>query len=87
MKTELAKAGICLNVDKDTVSFDGHISPHPNDLMLDSHNDHRIAMALAALSLKHRSVSISRPGCVAKSYPGFWNDLSAAGFVVVFVQE
>jgi len=37
--------------------------------------DHRIAMAAAILALRRPGVLIEDPGCVAKSYPGFFRDL------------
>ena len=41
-----------------------------------SHNDHRIVMALAPLSMLVGNVSFDRPEVVEKSYPGFWKDAS-----------
>ena len=41
-------------------------------------NDHRIAMAAAVMACYSRiPVIVSNPDCVAKSYPGFWNDLDS----------
>ena len=50
---------------------------------ISSHDDHRIAMAaaVAALGAKGR-VSIRDSHCVAKSYPGFFNDLKKIGAIV-----
>jgi 3-phosphoshikimate 1-carboxyvinyltransferase len=47
---------------------------------VNSHGDHRIAMAtaIAALSAKGRTC-IKDSGCVAKSYPGFFKDLRKIG--------
>ncbi|HEV3384425.1 MAG TPA: 3-phosphoshikimate 1-carboxyvinyltransferase, partial [Gemmata sp.] len=42
---------------------------------VDTYNDHRMAMSLALIGLKVPSVVIRNPGCVAKTYPGFWEDL------------
>ena len=42
---------------------------------IDTANDHRIAMAFAVLGLSRPGVSIKNPGCVAKSWPGFWEAL------------
>ena len=39
-----------------------------------SHNDHRIVMALAPLSLLLDSASFDHPEVVEKSYPNFWKD-------------
>jgi len=41
-----------------------------------SHNDHRIVMALAPLSILVGPVSFDHPEVVEKSYPGFWKDAS-----------
>ncbi|RLB26362.1 MAG: 3-phosphoshikimate 1-carboxyvinyltransferase [Deltaproteobacteria bacterium] len=40
---------------------------------VDSHNDHRIAMGLAVISLKLRGLHIKDRSCVSKSFPGFWH--------------
>jgi len=44
------------------------------------YNDHRIAMSLAILALTAEGDTVIRdPGCVAKSYPGFWVRLERLG--------
>jgi 3-phosphoshikimate 1-carboxyvinyltransferase len=40
--------------------------------VVDSHNDHRIAMSLAVVGLRIPGLSIRGEGCVNKSFPGFW---------------
>lgn len=37
-----------------------------------TYNDHRIAMAFAVAGLKIEGLSLSGPGCVSKSFPGFF---------------
>lgn len=39
---------------------------------IETYNDHRIAMAFAVAGLVVPGVRIADPGCVAKSFPGFW---------------
>ena len=39
-----------------------------------AHNDHRVVMALAPLSMLVGPVSFDHPEVVKKSYPSFWND-------------
>ncbi len=34
-------------------------------------------MSFALAGLKSGTVTILDPGCVAKTYPGFWDDLAA----------
>ena len=41
-----------------------------------THNDHRIAMALAPLSLLFGPATFDHPEVVEKSYPNFWKDTS-----------
>lgn len=42
-----------------------------------TYDDHRMAMAFALVGLKASGVVIEDPGCVAKTYPRFWDDLAA----------
>ena len=46
-----------------------------------TYNDHRMAMSFAPLALLGE-IEIEHPNVVEKSYPGFWNDLEKAGFVI-----
>lgn len=49
-------------------------------LRVDSRGDHRLAMAGATLAvLGGARAEISDPDCVAKSFPGFWEQLQRAG--------
>ncbi len=51
------------------------ITPRPlTGCAVDTYNDHRMAMSLALVGLKAPGVVINNPGCVAKTYPGFWED-------------
>lgn len=51
---------------------------------VDSHNDHRIAMmAAVAASRCERPVVVMGAQCVAKSYPGFWEDYENLGGRIV----
>jgi len=43
--------------------------------VIETHNDHRIAMSLAVAGLKRGGVSIADEGVVSKSYPRFWRTL------------
>ncbi len=54
----------------------------PGALVFDPQGDHRMAMALAPLALVAGPVRIQDPAVAGKSYPGFWDDLRAAGFRV-----
>lgn len=47
----------------------------PVDVAFDTYNDHRMAMSLALVGLRVPGVKVRNPGCVGKTYPGFWDDL------------
>ena len=54
------------------------ITPKPlHGAEVETYNDHRMAMSLALIGLRVPGVVIKNPGCVAKTYPGFFKDLEA----------
>ncbi|MDY3558944.1 3-phosphoshikimate 1-carboxyvinyltransferase [Gemmata sp. JC673] len=69
---ELRKLGAEVEEREDGLT----ITPRPlKGCAIDTYNDHRMAMSLALVGLKVPGVVIRNPGCVAKTYPGFWEDL------------
>jgi 3-phosphoshikimate 1-carboxyvinyltransferase len=44
--------------------------------VLDTYNDHRMAMSLALAGLRVNGVEINDPDCTSKTYPGFFDDLA-----------
>ena len=51
--------------------------------IINTHQDHRMAMSFAPLSLKYGEITIKNSDVVKKSYPNFWKDLNYAGFKIV----
>ena len=49
---------------------------------IDTHGDHRIAMAMALAVTRHQGLIIREVDVVSKSYPSFWRHLRAAGFTI-----
>lgn len=49
---------------------------------IQTYHDHRIAMAFALAGLRLRGITILDPGCVAKTYPGYWRTLRSLGVVL-----
>ena len=75
---ELRRLGVESRVDDDGFTVVG--GPHTPSAV-DTYEDHRMAMAMALVGLTHDAVTINDPGCVAKTFPGFWDfldDLSAS---------
>ena len=77
MVEELAKCGYMLQATDDTVRWTPHLQTEiTKPVTIDTHSDHRIAMAFALLR-KQRDITILSPEVVEKSYPDFWHDLAA----------
>ena len=69
---ELNKMGIAALATDDGLTVEGG-SPH--GAVIDTYNDHRIAMSFAVAGLAVPGVDIRNPGCVEKSFPNFWEVL------------
>ncbi len=67
--TELAKMGIEARETEDGLIIRGG---QPHGAVIDTYNDHRIAMSFAVAGLKVPGVIITDPDCVIKSFPDFW---------------
>jgi 3-phosphoshikimate 1-carboxyvinyltransferase len=81
LAAELAKLGVAVAELPDGLVVEG---PGPGRLRparLATWGDHRMAMALAAVAARVPGVVLEDPACVVKTYPGFWDDLAAAGLV------
>jgi 3-phosphoshikimate 1-carboxyvinyltransferase len=86
--TELRKFGFVLQeFQNGTLGWDGDRCEAEENPIVCTYDDHRMAMALAPASIPCKSVIIDNPDVVSKSYPGFWEDLREAGFLVREVGE
>jgi 3-phosphoshikimate 1-carboxyvinyltransferase len=80
LKEEFGKMNIRMEIIDDVMHVTGG---KPKAARVESHDDHRIAMALAVASLgADGKVYIRDSQCVAKSYPGFFDDLRQLGALV-----
>ena len=81
MKSVLESFGIVSAVGEDTFTVYGG---EPRTVApVDSFGDHRIAMSAAVLSTVAGGVTVIKgSGCVAKSYPSFFEDFASLGGVV-----
>ncbi len=67
--TELGKMGVAVKETPDGLIISGGT---PHGAAIETYEDHRIAMSFAVAGLKVPGVVIQNPGCVAKSFPDFW---------------
>ncbi|MBI4644796.1 MAG: 3-phosphoshikimate 1-carboxyvinyltransferase, partial [Deltaproteobacteria bacterium] len=67
---ELQKMGIAARETPDGLVITGG---QPHGALIDTYQDHRIAMSFAVAGLKAPGTVIRDPDCVAKSFPEFWD--------------
>ncbi len=51
----------------------------PHNAVIDSKNDHRIAMAFSLLGVAAGGITIEGAECVSKTYPEYWDILRSLG--------
>lgn len=84
---EMAKLGRPVEKIRDFgLEWDGRSLPVGSMPVLSAHGDHRMAMALAPVSLYIPGILLDGPEYVSKSYPEFWEQLRAVGFRLVEVE-
>ncbi len=71
---ELERLGVTVDEGRDYLVF------HPNESLgparIHPYDDHRVAMAFAILSLVADGIEVEGPGCIAESFPNFWNEFN-----------
>ena len=70
---ELRRLGATVDEREDAIRIENGWGEQ--EVIVDSHDDHRIAMAFAIAGLARGGVTIDQPQVVGKSYPGFWKAL------------
>ncbi len=86
LRKEMLKLGYVIGEGDGTeLIWNGERCAPDSDPIIDTYEDHRMAMAFAPVAMKLGSIKINDPGVVTKSYPSFWDDLRAAGFNITEV--
>lgn len=73
---ELKKAGIEVNYGEDFLEVKGG---KPTEAVIDTYDDHRMAMSMALLGVKSQGIVIKDPGVVNKSFPSYWEQMAICG--------
>jgi 3-phosphoshikimate 1-carboxyvinyltransferase len=77
LQEEFAKLDIDILLQDDEMIIKGEGQPKVRNPNCDSHQDHRIAMALAVAILNATApINIENAAAVSKSYPGFFDDIA-----------
>ena len=82
LQIELAKIGVKLVEKGQVYKLDCSEKHIPKSILIDTYDDHRMAMAFAPLALVVPEVEVEDYMVVEKSYPAFWEDLKKVGFEV-----
>jgi 3-phosphoshikimate 1-carboxyvinyltransferase len=77
---ELGRLNVSVNGGNDSLSIGMSQAAMPSGAVIETYEDHRMAMAFAPLALRTGTILIRDPQVVEKSYPGYWEDMKALGF-------
>jgi 3-phosphoshikimate 1-carboxyvinyltransferase len=78
LATELRKIGTTVEEFPDGLLIEGNPEKlHGADIA--TYDDHRMAMCFGMAGVRLSGIRIQDPGCVSKTYPGFWEDLQRLG--------
>lgn len=81
LQSECLKLGIILETEgHDVLLWEGKRVPITELPVIDSHDDHRIVMAFAPVSVFVPGLIIRGVEAVTKSYPDYWDNMKEAGF-------
>ncbi|WP_294589456.1 3-phosphoshikimate 1-carboxyvinyltransferase [uncultured Bacteroides sp.] len=81
--TELHKLGYVVRSEQDRIlMWDGERCPAEEEPIIETYEDHRMAMAFAPACLVLPQIKIDEPQVVSKSYPMYWDNLKQAGFEI-----
>lgn len=72
----LRRMGLEIVEEKDRLMITGNMI---HNTIIDSWQDHRIAMAFAILGIKYGGITINNADCVSKTFPEFWRIIKDLG--------
>ena len=80
--SELRKLGFAIRIENGSeLVWDGERC-EPTFELIDTYDDHRMALSFAPLALVFPDLKIRNPQVVTKSYPQFWEELCSSKFIV-----
>lgn len=83
LKAEMKKLGYVLHDEDNSILYWNGERIEPQACpVIKTYEDHRMAMAFAPAAIHYPTIQIDEPQVVSKSYPGYWDDLRKAGFMI-----
>jgi 3-phosphoshikimate 1-carboxyvinyltransferase len=80
--TELTKIGVNCKELEDGIEINGDPEKLHGDALIETYNDHRIAMCMSLFATKLPNIQILNPDCTNKTYPRFFEDLQSLGIEI-----
>jgi len=80
--TELKKVGCDAKELDDGIEINGDPDKLHGNVVIQTYDDHRVAMCFSILATLIENVQVLDPDCTSKTYPTFFEDLQRAGFEV-----
>jgi 3-phosphoshikimate 1-carboxyvinyltransferase len=74
VSNELSRVGCKTRLLGDGIEIFPQEIPLGQKILFKTYNDHRLAMSLSLFQLAGIDVHLDNPACVAKSFPGFWQE-------------
>lgn len=75
----LTRLGISIGEGENTLKITGGLSASSKPVIINSHNDHRIAMAFSILGAASGNIVIDGAECVNKTFPTYWDEFKKIG--------
>lgn len=79
LQNELQKLGRRVEANDREMWYDGNVTTSSASPIINTYDDHRMAMAFAPCSFKVPELRVANPEVVCKSYPAYWDDLKSVG--------
>lgn len=79
LRIELTKLGAAVEIDGDDLLIDPPAEGRITPATIATYDDHRMAMSFAVAGLVAPGIVIADPGCVAKTFPDFFDHLRRLG--------
>lgn len=79
LRKESLKLGFVIKVEEDSLEWNGENIESQPDPVIQTYDDHRVAMSFAMVALKYGKIRIENPQVVEKSFIDFWNQIQNLG--------
>ena len=84
LKTEISKFNVDVVVDDESIEIKNFPDKLPENIEIDTYDDHRMALAFSPLSVLVKLI-INDSNVISKSFPEYWSILKNLNFEIQFI--